>query len=303
MNASDQNYAVVQPNAEQCDWFTMPLLRDPQISVSAEQDVEWQVTDKTAYVFMGIIRHDDALEMVVCRKCDHAGIRDHNFNWPMRYHKRWRWDERQGLFFWSGYTPTVEEKDRIEQAIERKVSVLADPEHPEIVRQSYLNIPWKSGGAERVGASCTGLVWLWLAEQMGVKLDAPRLPATTGLAGVGEVSSATYFPKFNVLAGEAGREMMTVLAKPRFMNMGGMQAVIGNAGGNRLALTNADELAQRNQGGGRNVNGHIVLEVRGNQEFEARLVSTAVNGAEVRVTQNMNRSTRLRQATRAATTT
>jgi hypothetical protein len=74
--------------------------------------------------------------------------------------------------------------------------------------------------------------------------------AASGLAGVGEVSSATYFPKFNVVAGEAGREMMTVLAKPRFMNLGGMQAVIGNAGGNRLALTNADDLARRNNGGG-----------------------------------------------------
>lgn len=181
MNASDQNPAAVRPNAEKRDWFTMPLRRDPGISVSAEQDAEWEITDKTAQVFVGIIRHDDALEMVVFRKCDHTQARFHHYKWPMQYHKRWRWNERQGLHFGSDYTITIEEQFRIEQAIRRKVSVLADPEHPKVVRQSYLNIPWKSGGAKRTGASCSGLVWLWLAEQMGMQLDAPTLPATTSM--------------------------------------------------------------------------------------------------------------------------
>ena len=121
--------------------------------------------------------------------------------------------------------------------------------------------------------------------------------AANGLAGVNSVSSATYFPKFNVVAGEAGREMMTVLARPRFMQIGGMQAVVGNAGGNRLAITNADALAR---GGGGGANGHVVIEVRHSEAAQAEIVEQSVQGAVVRVTREAQRHTRLREAIKKA---
>lgn len=121
--------------------------------------------------------------------------------------------------------------------------------------------------------------------------------AASGLAGVGEVSRPTYFPKFNVVAGEAGREMLTVLAKPRYMQLGGIQAVVGNAGRNRLAITNADDLAD--QAGG-SISGRAVIEVRPAPGYEASIISDAIDGAELRVTQNVRRHTPLRQAVKQA---
>jgi len=121
---------------------------------------------------------------------------------------------------------------------------------------------------------------------------AAPVMAANGLAGVSEVSGATYFPRFNVVAGEAGREMMTVLARPRFMEVGGVQAVVGNAGGNRLAITDADQLA--NAGGG----GVVVIEVRHSPETEARIVENSVKGAVVRVTSEMSRDTKLSRVTK-----
>jgi len=117
--------------------------------------------------------------------------------------------------------------------------------------------------------------------------------AASGLAGVSEVSAATYFPKFNVVAGEAGREMLTVLAKPRMMSIGGMDAVVGNAGNNRLAITDADALARRGGAGGT-----IVVEVRGTRDFEARIVNSSVEGAIVRVQNDMATDSQLARATK-----
>jgi hypothetical protein len=121
----------------------------------------------------------------------------------------------------------------------------------------------------------------------------PRF-AANGLPGVDSVSRPTYFPRFNVVAGEAGREMLTVLARPRFMEVGGLEAVVGNAGPNRLAITNADALA------GHGVSGRAVIEVVPAPGYEARIVENAIEGATVKVTQEMGRNSRLRDATKKA---
>ena len=60
------------------------------------------------------------------------------------------------------------------------------------------------------------------------KMDS--ITAASGVAGVSELTGPTYFPRFNVLAGEAGREMMTVLARPRTLSIGGANAIIGSVG-------------------------------------------------------------------------
>jgi hypothetical protein len=120
--------------------------------------------------------------------------------------------------------------------------------------------------------------------------------AASGLSGVSSVSSPTYFPKFNVVAGEAGREMLTVLSRPRMMDIGGMQAVIGKAGNNTLAITNASDLANKS-----GPNGTITVELRPAPGYEAGIVQTAIQGAVVKVTSDMGQHTPLRQAVKQAT--
>jgi len=122
----------------------------------------------------------------------------------------------------------------------------------------------------------------------------PQLMAAGGVAGVHDVSNATYFPKFNVVAGEAGREMLTVLARPRFMEVGGMQAVVGNAGPNRLAITSADELEASADGGG----GRGVILIGLQPGLEGTIVENSIKGAVIKVTQDMGRDSDLRRATR-----
>lgn len=119
----------------------------------------------------------------------------------------------------------------------------------------------------------------------------PRMMAA---GGIQTVSSPTYYPRFNVVAGEAGTEMMAVLSRPRLMNLGGIEAAVGNAQGNRLAIASADALASRGAGGG------IVIEVRHSPETEARIISNSVDGAVVRVTRDAQRNTPLREAVRKA---
>jgi hypothetical protein len=119
--------------------------------------------------------------------------------------------------------------------------------------------------------------------------------AADGVPGVQSVSQATYFPRFNVVAGEAGREMLTVLAKPRFMELGGVQAVVGNAGANRLAITSADQLAAN---GGAGAGGHLTVEIRHTPETEARIIENSVKNAVVRVTQDMGRDSKLSRTTK-----
>jgi hypothetical protein len=120
--------------------------------------------------------------------------------------------------------------------------------------------------------------------------------AAGGLSGVFATNGPTYLPRFNVVAGEAGREMLTVLARPRMMNVGGMEAVVGNAGSNRLAVTNADDLARRGSGAG----GHVTIEIAHSEEAKARIVNQAIEGAEVRIVQKAPLTGPLRQALKRA---
>lgn len=118
--------------------------------------------------------------------------------------------------------------------------------------------------------------------------------AAGGLSGVGELNSATYFPKFNVVAGEAGREVMTVLSRPRFERINGVPAQVGYANGNRLAITSADALA----GGGGAVGGRIVIEVRPSKGAEAEIVENSVQRARAAVVQDMSEDSQLSRVTR-----
>jgi len=122
----------------------------------------------------------------------------------------------------------------------------------------------------------------------------PRF-AANGLSGVSSVSRPTYFPRFNVVAGEAGREMLTVLARPRFMEIGGVQSVVGQAGGNTLAISSAAQLAGR-AGAGGSVQIHVSME----PGLRAAIVDQSVSGAVVRVTNDMGTNTPLKRVTKQA---
>lgn len=118
--------------------------------------------------------------------------------------------------------------------------------------------------------------------------------AAGGISGVSEVTRATHFPNFNVVAGEAGREVMTVLARPSFERINGVPAQIGYAGGNRLAITSADALASAGGGAG----GNITIEVRVSQGSEARIIENSVKQARVAVVQDMSNDSQLSRVTR-----
>ena len=125
--------------------------------------------------------------------------------------------------------------------------------------------------------------------------------AADGLEGVSSISSPTYFPKFNVIAGETGREMLTVLARPRMMDVGGFQAVVGQAGKSTLAVTNAGALQRIAAGAGAGgAGGHLIIEVQCSPDAEARIISNSVTGAEVRITQRAQQNTPLRSAIKKA---
>lgn len=119
----------------------------------------------------------------------------------------------------------------------------------------------------------------------------PRMMASGGLAGR-ELNQATYFPQYNVIAGEAGREWMAVMARPRAMEVGGVQAMVGNMEGRRMALTDADQLAGRGGGGIAQIMVHLSPELR------ASIVEESIKGARVTVAQDLSRETPISRAAR-----
>jgi hypothetical protein len=112
--------------------------------------------------------------------------------------------------------------------------------------------------------------------------------------GVNDVSSATYFPKFNVIAGEAGREVMTVLAKPRMANFNGLSAQVGMAGSNRLAITSADALAAHAGGG---AGGAVQIMISLTPGLKGEIVQASLQN----VTVQMQQDTTLSRATKNLT--
>ncbi len=142
------------------------------------------------------------------------------------------------------------------------------------------------GGASSVQGGMTG--WAPLAKASGG--FAIPIAAADGVPGVSSVSAPTYFPRFNVLAGEAGREVMTVLARPRMMNIGGVNAMVGGAGGDTLAITRAGDLGG-SRGSGNGSGGLLVIQVDLGADLEARITQNSISGAEVRINTNLTTNT------------
>jgi len=109
---------------------------------------------------------------------------------------------------------------------------------------------------------------------------------------MGGVSSATFLPRFNVLAGEAGPEMLTVMARPRFANFGGgLTGAVGDVGNRKMAVVDANGLAQRS-------GGQITLRVDLAEGLVASITQNSVAGARVAIAQDMSQDTPVSRATK-----
>lgn len=166
-----------------------------------------------------------------------------------------------------------------------------------IIEQQILNAIGHPGVG---GVGGTGLMGL-LGLATGGTVTADAFGGVHFAAdGIQTVSSPTYFPKFNVLAGEQGTEMLTVLAKPTMRSLGGMDAVVGNAGSRRLAITNASDLEARGNGGG--ASGRIEINVNMHPDLKAEIINQSVQGARVDVVHQLKRNSPASQAVRQLAT-
>lgn len=118
----------------------------------------------------------------------------------------------------------------------------------------------------------------------------PRQMAAGGFA---ELNQATYFPDYNVVAGEAGREIMAVLARPRALEVGGVAAMVGSMEGRRVALTDADELAER--GGG----GIAEIVIRLEPGLLGRTEQNAIQGARVVIARDLQQDSNISRSVKA----
>ena len=111
----------------------------------------------------------------------------------------------------------------------------------------------------------------------------------TAMAGGGmaETNGPVVMPRFGVLAGEAGRELLTVMAQPRLANINGLSARVGNVGGRAMAITDANALSRGGGGAGGmvNINVHLAPGLR------AEIVRDSVRGAQVQITQDLGQDT------------
>lgn len=121
------------------------------------------------------------------------------------------------------------------------------------------------------------------------------IAAGTGLASGGQVrkaasgaqfaSTATYSSDFNAVFGEAGRELMTVMAKPRAMSIGGVAAQVGNVGPTRTAVMRADDFERTAS----NADKPAVVEIRPAPGYEAAIIRQGAEQGLMLVTAQMGR--------------
>jgi len=142
------------------------------------------------------------------------------------------------------------------------------------------------GGSTQTAASITG-VTSGLAEG-GVRFAASGLMMTSG---------PTFLPKFNVIAGEANPEMLTVLRAPQMMQIGGIKAAVGYAGDHQLAISRAADLQRA---GARP--GPVEINITLDPGLRAEIVNDASHAAVIRVNTNLKQDSDTSRAVKALTT-
>lgn len=192
---------------------------------------------------------------------------------------------------------------------------------------------WLSGGGVATGDSSSLMAGQgWGAADVAAKggwfesLRAPAIAAAAGVAlassgieGVAAVNGPTFLPNFNVLAGEAGREVLTVMAKPQMLEVNGMRAIVGSVGTKQVAMMSAADMLALGRprlmaaGGMQGITpgnfpssptnglpgplaGAASIQVALGRDLEARMIHNAIEGAVLRVTQELQQDGRLSAA-------
>lgn len=139
-----------------------------------------------------------------------------------------------------------------------------------------------------------------------VKAANGIIAAADGVAGVNTVDRPTFFPNHNVLAGEAGSEMLAVLARPATADFSGIRTIVGSAGPNRLAImpeAGARRLAAGGTsgepgGGGGQPGGLLHIQISHSESSKAEIVSASVERATIQVARDLSRDTPISKAAR-----
>ena len=126
------------------------------------------------------------------------------------------------------------------------------------------------------------------------ELVFPRMMASGGVAGAFDLDQATYFPRHNVVAGEAGRETLAVLSRPRAESFGGVQAVSGLAAGNEVSIVGRSGM-QALAGA---ASGRVRIEVAMEDGLRSKIINDAAGVSISRVDQRLSEDSRTSRAVR-----
>jgi hypothetical protein len=142
--------------------------------------------------------------------------------------------------------------------------------------------------------------------------------AADGILGV--VDQPTYFPAFNVLAGEAGREVMAVLAHPQRASLDGLPGIMGDIGSSRAMLMEVPKIAAPRMAaegmvsspldrlpgapaapmtGG--VRGAALIRVTFERGLRAEIVDESIEGAVLRVENDLSQDTPISSSVKGLT--
>ena len=116
--------------------------------------------------------------------------------------------------------------------------------------------------------------------------------------GLSTVSTPTFFPRHNVIAGEAGPEVLAVLSKPRTVRVGSRYAAEGMVNGQPVALVPG---GVSGLGGG--AGGQITIQISHTPEVQARIEQNSIQGAVLQITRDLGKDTPIANATRRLTQT
>jgi hypothetical protein len=87
----------------------------------------WLGDDDTLRVAIGVIAHDDSVDVILIRNCDDPNEADHGRHWGRQRLGLWRYlpDDvgynGSHVFFMDGTKPDIEAQDRIERAVKREI--------------------------------------------------------------------------------------------------------------------------------------------------------------------------------------
>jgi hypothetical protein len=144
------------------------------------------------------------------------------------------------------------------------------------------------------------------------------MKAASGLGGVAELTTPTYLPNWNVIAGEAGgHELMTVLSNPQTWSVGGAAVVSGNVGPSRLAMLAEQDfkslvpaatgimMGETATGsavaGSRSAAGRVEVVVTLDKNLEGRIIDNSIEGAVVRINNDLTQDSQTSRAVKDLT--